>query len=101
MSANGDSLPAFFRQFWIFSISSTTIKRRNIVSGAVGNSLEWYDFAVYGTMAPIIGKLFFPSDDPFTSLLAAFGVFAIGYIARPLGVSYLVIWQTKLAVSRH
>lgn len=36
-------------------------------------------------MAPIIGKLFFPDDDPFTSLLAAFGVFAIGYIARPLG----------------
>jgi MFS transporter, MHS family, proline/betaine transporter len=36
-------------------------------------------------MAPIIGKLFFPDDDPITSLLAAFGVFAIGYIARPLG----------------
>ncbi len=36
-------------------------------------------------MAPIIGKLFFPNDDPFTSLLAAFAVLAIGYIARPLG----------------
>ncbi|MCL1127483.1 MFS transporter [Shewanella surugensis] len=69
----------------MLAIASKTIKRRNIISGAVGNTLEWYDFAVYGTMAPIIGKLFFPSDDPFTSLLAAFGVFAIGYIARPLG----------------
>ncbi len=47
--------------------------------------LEWYDFAVYGTMAPILGKLFFPADDPTTSLLAAFGVFAIGYASRPLG----------------
>ncbi|MEH6544859.1 MAG: MFS transporter [Sneathiella sp.] len=75
----------FSRFCWIFSISSSTIKRRNIVSGAIGNTLEWYDFAVYGTMAPIIGKLFFPDNDPFTSLLAAFAVFAIGYIARPLG----------------
>ena len=47
--------------------------------------LEWYDFAVYGTLAPILGKLFFPADDPTASLLAAFGVFAIGYAARPLG----------------
>ncbi len=58
---------------------------RNILSGTVGNVLEWYDFAVYGTLAPIIGKLFFPADDPISSLLAAFGVFALGYIARPLG----------------
>ena len=47
--------------------------------------LEWYDFAVYGTLALILGKLFFPADDPVASLLAAFGVFAIGYAARPLG----------------
>ena len=47
--------------------------------------LEWYDFAVYGYLAPIIGTLFFPSDDPVASLLAAFGVFAIGFAARPVG----------------
>ncbi len=47
--------------------------------------LEWYDFAVYGTLAPILGKLFFPADDPVASLLAAFSVFAIGYGVRPLG----------------
>lgn len=55
------------------------------MSGAVGNVLEWYDFAVYGTLAPILGKLFFPADDATASLLAAFGVFAIGYLSRPLG----------------
>ncbi|MEO4040183.1 MFS transporter [Hoeflea sp. CAU 1731] len=58
---------------------------RNTLSGAFGNVLEWYDFAVYGTLAPILGQLFFPSDDPFTSLLAAFGAFAVGYISRPIG----------------
>ena len=59
--------------------------RRNIVAAAVGSVLEWYDFAVYGYFAPIIGTLFFPSDDPVASLLAAFGVFAVGYAARPVG----------------
>ncbi len=47
--------------------------------------MELYDFAVYGTLAPILGKLFFPADDPVSSLLAAFGVFAEDYLARPLG----------------
>ena len=59
--------------------------RRNVVAGTVGNVLEWYDFAVYGYLAPIIGKVFFPADDPTASLLAAFGVFAVGFLSRPLG----------------
>lgn len=59
--------------------------RRVILAGAVGNLLEWYDFAIYGYFAPIVGAAFFPSDDPLTSLLAAFGAFAAGFIARPLG----------------
>ncbi|MCP4316010.1 MAG: MHS family MFS transporter [Hyphomicrobiales bacterium] len=59
--------------------------RRNVAAGIVGNILEWYDFAVYGFLAPIIGPLFFPSDDHLASLLSAFAVFAIGYLARPLG----------------
>jgi MFS transporter, MHS family, proline/betaine transporter len=56
-----------------------------ITAGIVGNVLEWYDFAVYGYFAPIIGKQFFPSDDPTTSVIAAFGVFAAGFLMRPFG----------------
>ena len=67
------------------STSQADAARRNIVAGTVGNVLEWYDFAVYGYLAPIIGALFFPAGDPMASLLAAFGVFAIGFAARPLG----------------
>jgi MFS transporter, MHS family, proline/betaine transporter len=59
--------------------------RRTGLAGAIGSLLEWYDFTVYGFLAPILGKLFFPADDQVASLLAAFGVFAIGYAARPLG----------------
>src|SRR5262245_11272919 len=65
--------------------STPAAVRRNVVAGAVGSILEWYDFAVYGYLAPIIGTLFFPADDPLASLLAAFGVFAIGFAARPVG----------------
>jgi len=59
--------------------------RRNTIGGAVGTVLEWYDFAVFGYFAPIIGAQFFPSDDKLASLISAFGVFAAGYLMRPLG----------------
>ena len=47
--------------------------------------MEWYDFAIYGYMVPIIGGLFFPSSDPVATLIATFSAFAAGYFARPLG----------------
>ena len=59
--------------------------RRVLVAGAAGNAMEWYDFAVYGYFAPTIGARFFPSRDPTASLIAAFGVFAAGFLMRPLG----------------
>ena len=59
--------------------------RRVIASCMIGNALEWYDFALYGYFATIIGKLFFPSTSVFASLMATFGVFAAGFIMRPLG----------------
>jgi MHS family proline/betaine transporter-like MFS transporter len=59
--------------------------RKERIAGVVGNVVEWYDFALYGFLAPIIGQQFFPSDDPTTSLLASYGVFAVGFLMRPLG----------------
>jgi MHS family proline/betaine transporter-like MFS transporter len=58
---------------------------RLIAAGTVGNIMEWYDFAVYGYFAATIGQHFFPSADASTSLIAAFGVFAAGFLMRPLG----------------
>ncbi len=68
-------------------MSDVSDKARNktIIAGIAGNVMEWYDFAVYGYFAPIIGRQFFPSDDPTASLIAAFGVFAAGFLARPFG----------------
>ncbi len=62
-----------------------TSTRRIIAAGAIGNILEWYDFAVYGYFAASIGRAFFPKEDPVAQILAAFGIFAVGYIMRPVG----------------
>ena len=59
--------------------------RRVIAAGAIGNVLEWYDFAVYGYFATAIGRAFFPREDPVAQVLAAFGIFAVGYLMRPIG----------------
>ena len=54
--------------------------RRIIAAGTIGNVLEWYDFAIYGYFAISIGRTFFPTADPVAQVLAAFGVFAVGYL---------------------
>jgi MHS family proline/betaine transporter-like MFS transporter len=60
-------------------------RRRQLLSSILGNILEWYDFAVYGYLAATIGALFFSSKNSITLLLQAFSVFAVGYLARPIG----------------
>lgn len=58
---------------------------RTIVAGTIGNSLEWYDFGLFAYFAGVIGDQFFPSESRFASLLGAFGIFAIGFLMRPVG----------------
>ena len=60
--------------------------RKVVLASAFGTIIEWYDFFIYGTAAALVfGKTFFPTEDPVVSTLAAFSVFAVGYLARPLG----------------
>src|SRR5947207_7559944 len=59
--------------------------RRVIAAGAIGNVLEWYDFAIYGYFAAAIGRDFCPREDAVALLLSSFGIFAVGYLLRPLG----------------
>ncbi len=58
---------------------------RVIVLSSLGGALEFYDFVVYSTFALFIGKAFFPSANGLIQLMQSFGVFAVGYLARPLG----------------
>ena len=59
--------------------------RPTVLAGAIGNTVEWFDFAVYGYFAREIGEAFFPADVPSLQLLNAFAVFAVGYLMRPIG----------------
>ncbi len=61
------------------------VSRRVAVAAGIGHFLEWFDFAVYGFLAATLGRLFFPSDNPTTSLLASLAVFGVAFFFRPLG----------------
>lgn len=67
----------------------TRNRTRSAVLGTLGNVMEWYDFTVYGFLAAAIGANFFPGDDPVAALLASFAVFAVGFVARPVGALVL------------
>ncbi len=67
------------------SSKSSTINKRSLIAGFSGNILEWYDFTVYGFFATVIGSQFFPDEDKVAQLISAFGVFAAGYLMRPIG----------------
>ena len=60
--------------------------RKVATASLVGTTIEWYDFFIFGTAAALVfNQVFFPSVDPVTGTLSAFGAFAVGFIARPLG----------------
>ena len=59
--------------------------RRTALAGLIGNVMEWFDFAVYGYFASVIGAQFFPQSSPHAQLLLTFAVFAIGFLSRPIG----------------
>ena len=58
---------------------------RALTAAAIGNVLEWYDFAIYAFSATILGRHFFPRADETASLLATFATFGVGFVVRPLG----------------
>lgn len=61
------------------------VPRRVLAAAVIGTVLEWYDFAIYAALATVIGRLFFPSEDPAVSLLVTLGSYAVGFVCRPLG----------------
>ena len=59
--------------------------RKAVTAAVMGNLLEWYDFAIYGYLATIVAKNFFPQEDENTALLSTFATFGVGFVVRPLG----------------
>lgn len=60
-------------------------KRKVVISGMLGNGLEWYDYALYGQLSFVFAEIFFPSNDPSISLIMTYLTFAVGFVFRPLG----------------
>jgi MFS transporter, MHS family, shikimate and dehydroshikimate transport protein len=56
------------------------------LASAIGTTIEWYDFFLYGVMTPLVlNKLFFPNADVLISTLLAYGTFFVGFLSRPIG----------------
>lgn len=67
-----------------------------VVSSSIGNALEWYDVLIYGTMAVIIAKLFFPTENPTVSLLITFATFGVSFFMRPLGAIVIGVYSDRV-----
>jgi len=62
--------------------------RRAVIASTIGTAIEWYDFFLYSTMTGLVfAKLFFPKSDPVVGTLEAFAVYAVGFVARPVGAA--------------
>src|SRR5262245_8880813 len=62
--------------------------RRAVVASTIGTAIEWYDFFLYSTVTGLVfAKLFFPNSDPLVGTLEAFAVYAVGFVARPIGAA--------------
>src|ERR1700732_84304 len=62
--------------------------RRAVIASTIGTAIEWYDFFLYSTMTGLVfAKLFFPRSEPLVGTLEAFAVYAVGFIARPVGAA--------------
>ncbi len=62
--------------------------RRAVIASTIGTTIEWYDFFLYFTVTGLVfAKLFFPNSDPWVGTLEAFAIYAVGFIARPIGAA--------------
>ena len=75
--------------------SQAELRVRSVAAAAFGNALEWYDFIVYGFLASIIARQFFPSEDEHASLLMALATFGVGFFMRPVGGILLGMYSDR------
>jgi MFS family permease len=70
---------------------------RAVVASTIGTTIEWYDFFLYSTVTGLVfAKLYFPNSDPLTGTLQAFGIYAVGFLARPVGAAIFGSYGDKM-----
>ncbi|WP_392560138.1 MFS transporter [Orbus mooreae] len=70
-------------------------KARNIAGITMGNAIEFYDLAIYGTYAVLLGQLFFPGTNDFEKLMLSFATLGVGFVTRPLGTILIGLYADK------
>lgn len=79
-----------------FSKNDTRLTRaRNIAGITIGNAIEFYDFAIYGTFAVLIGRLYFPGESEFAKQMLAFATLGVGFLMRPLGAILIGLYSDR------
>ncbi len=68
---------------------------KQVAAAVIGNALEWYDFIVYGFMAIVIARLFFPATSEYASMLLTTAAFGVGFFARPVGGILIGIYADR------
>src|SRR6201991_1099399 len=62
--------------------------RRAVIASTIGTTIEWYDFFLYSTVTGLVfARLYFPQSDPLVGTLEAFAIYAVGFVARPVGAA--------------
>src|SRR4029078_11551922 len=69
---------------------------RVIIASSAGTAFEWYDFFIFGSLTPVIGKCFFSGLGPAPALIAPLALFAAGFAFRPLGALIFGVVGDKL-----
>ena len=71
--------------------------RRAVLASTIGTTIEWYDFFLYSTVTGLVfAKLYFPGADPLVGTLEAFSVYAVGFLARPVGAAIFGHWGDRI-----
>lgn len=83
----------------VTSVDASQPKRpgrlKSIVGGSAGNLVEWYDWYVYAAFSPFFAQAFFPEGDSTAQLLSAAVVFAVGFLARPVGAWLMGVYADR------
>ena len=75
-------------------------KIKTISAAMAGTALEFYDITLYGFFSSLLAPIFFPSSNPTLSLMASLGAFAAGFLMRPIGGVFLVMWEIVMEESK-
>ena len=76
------------KNFRKIKIPSNVLPFRVLMASMMGNALEQYDFMLYVFLSPVLAQVFFPTQDKVVSLILSMSVYAVGFLARPLGALY-------------